>query len=353
MDNAPQSAYNVPLRPLKPYAAEQKRLFAIACFFGIGMLLYVMGNNVISLLITSDPQLYNRYLNDKTFSVIFGMVNTTFCVFAPFALIYWLMRRKKYIAELPLGGVYDPVNAVLLTFMGLGSCYIANIVTGFLSIVTSAFGIESYTAVRQAESLTTDTSPFALVLQLFGFAILPALFEEFAFRGVVLQSLRRYGDGFAILVSAALFGLLHGNLVQVPFAFMVGIVLGYCTVVSGSMWVGIAIHFCNNLISVLQTVMMTVYGETATLLIMNVMIYVLIIIGLACFVAYAMRNRAFAKLPPSRFRYMPHKGAMVLLAPSVLFSCCYFLYAMLMDIVGFYDWFADGIANLVRSSVIV
>lgn len=79
-----------------------------------------------------------------------------------------------------------------------------------------------------------------------GAAIVAPLTEEFAIRGVVLGSLRKYGDGFAILTSAVLFGLMHGNFVQIPFAFVIGIALGFAVVKTGSVWTGVIIHFINN-----------------------------------------------------------------------------------------------------------
>ena len=58
-------------------------------------------------------------------------------------------------------------------------------------------------------------------------AVIAPLFEEFWFRGVVMESLRPYGNGFAIFVSAFLFGLTHANFQQFFYAFVIGICLGY------------------------------------------------------------------------------------------------------------------------------
>lgn len=349
MEGYPAYAVNQNQKTLKPYAAEQKRLFLTACMFGAGMLLYIVGNTVISFFLTSDPAFYDRFMNDELFTVAIGMLNTSFSVFVPFLIIYFPMRKRRMLPDLPLGGVYDPYNAVLLIFIGMGGCYLANILTSYLTMIGSAFGIESYTMQMQPES--AEVTPLGVVLQILGYAVLPALFEEFAYRGVVLQSLRRYGDWFAILMSAFLFGLLHGNIVQVPFAFLVGILLGYCTVVSGSMWVGIAIHFGNNMLSVLQSVLEGTIGEDAAYAAIAAVMGALFLIGIICFAVFASRNKRIFRLRPSRFRYMKHSTALVLFAPTVLISCAYFAYATLMDIVGFYDWLLEGFSNLFSFSV--
>lgn len=349
MDGYPAYTVNQPRKPIKPYAAEQKRLFLTACVFGAGMLLYIAGNTVISFFLTSDPVIYNRYLHDPLFAVAVGMINTSFSVFVPFLIVYFFMRKRRMIGELPLGGVYDPMNAVLLVFIGMGGCYLANMITSYITMFASAFGIESYAMQMQPEF--NDSQPVSMLLQVLGYAILPALFEEFAYRGVILQSLRRYGDWFAIFISALLFGILHGNIVQIPFAFLVGILLGYVCVVSGSMWISIAIHFGNNMLSVLQSVLQARYGEAAAYSAIAGMMLTLFFLGIFSFVLYKKRNKKIFRLRKSRFVYMKHSSALVLCAPTVLIACVYFLYATLMDIVGFYDWFVKGISNLLTNPI--
>ncbi len=333
-----------------PYAAEQKRQFRTACMLGIGLLLYIAGNTLLSLFLTADESLYYRYLHDGTFSVALGMLHSAMNVFLPFCIVFVLLRKSGRLTDLPLGRSYDSYNAVLLTFIGLGGCYLANTITSYLTAFAAAFGIESVT--MNTMSAIANENPAPAVLQILGYAVFPALFEEFAYRGVVLQALRRYGDWFAILVSAFLFGLLHGNIVQIPFAFMVGILLGWCTVVSGTMWVGIAIHFGNNLLSSLQTILQTACGETAAYAATAAMMVCLFVLGIICFIIYKKHNKNIFRLRPSRYLYMKHSTARVLCAPTILIACAYFLYTMLMDIDGFYAWMLEGIGNLFSFSVV-
>lgn len=82
-------------------------------------------------------------------------------------------------------------------------------------------------------------------------AVAPALIEEFVFRGFVLQRLRRGStESVAILISALLFGLIHGNMVQAVFAFGLGLVFAFITVKTGSIWPAVVAHFMNNFVSV-------------------------------------------------------------------------------------------------------
>ena len=77
-------------------------------------------------------------------------------------------------------------------------------------------------------------------------AVVAPLVEEFAMRGVVMQPLKKYGRWFAIIASSLVFGVLHGNFIQAPFALIAGIGIGYAVCVTDSIWTGVLIHFCNN-----------------------------------------------------------------------------------------------------------
>ena len=80
-------------------------------------------------------------------------------------------------------------------------------------------------------------------------------------RGIVMQPLRRYGDGFAIICSSLVFGFMHCNLVQIPFALIAGIVIGYAVIITESIWTGVLIHFLTNGFSVAVNIVYEIYGE--------------------------------------------------------------------------------------------
>ena len=78
-------------------------------------------------------------------------------------------------------------------------------------------------------------------------AAVPALCEEIAFRGVVLGGLRRSGSRvLAVVGSALVFGLFHLNPYHVVSAAMVGLLLAYVALESGSIVPGMVIHLVNN-----------------------------------------------------------------------------------------------------------
>ena len=87
-----------------------------------------------------------------------------------------------------------------------------------------------------------------LVLAIITVAIVPAICEELLFRGMVLNGLRSKGKWVAILISALVFALMHSNIEQLPYTFMLGVVLGYIAYETGSIIPSIVMHTFNNTI---------------------------------------------------------------------------------------------------------
>jgi membrane protease YdiL (CAAX protease family) len=88
---------------------------------------------------------------------------------------------------------------------------------------------------------------FAAVLLV---AVLPAIVEETLFRGVVYQNYKKAGIGKAVLLSALIFGLFHGNLNQFTYAFVMGMIMIYLIEASGSIVSSMIVHFITNVIPV-------------------------------------------------------------------------------------------------------
>jgi sodium transport system permease protein len=81
-------------------------------------------------------------------------------------------------------------------------------------------------------------------------ALTPAICEELAFRGFILSGLRHLGSRWgAILISSVLFGVTHGILQQSISATLVGVVIGYIAVQTGSLLPCLAFHLMYNSLS--------------------------------------------------------------------------------------------------------
>ena len=81
-------------------------------------------------------------------------------------------------------------------------------------------------------------------------ALLPAVCEETAHRGMLLSQISKKSVTKAIILSSLLFGLLHINIYQFFYATILGVFLAKLTVDSGSIYPAMIIHFMNNAINV-------------------------------------------------------------------------------------------------------
>lgn len=100
-------------------------------------------------------------------------------------------------------------------------------------------------AISQLLSLTSVGD---LLLQLFVVALIPAVCEELFFRGAVQQLFRQWTNNahVAIVITAIIFTLAHGDIYGLVPRFVLGLLLGYLFYLSGSLLVNISAHFFNN-----------------------------------------------------------------------------------------------------------
>jgi len=98
---------------------------------------------------------------------------------------------------------------------------------------------------------------FTMVIMM---AVFPAIVEEFVFRGVVLQGLRKNGAVVAVLVSSLLFSLYHMNAAQTAYQFIMGLVYASVIIITGSLLLTMLLHFINNFIIITYTFIVTHQG---------------------------------------------------------------------------------------------
>ena len=114
---------------------------------------------------------------------------------------------------------------------------------------------ETYPISEQAQAAmqpfvdVISGAPLVAVILLL--AVVPAICEELAFRGFIFAGLVRQGGRLrAIVVTAAMFGISHGVLQQSIAATVMGVLLGWIALRTGSVLPGLLLHMTNNALSV-------------------------------------------------------------------------------------------------------
>lgn len=131
-------------------------------------------------------------------------------------------------------------------FFGILAIFLSGQLFYQIYVITLEVGLNicGLTMLEGLEQMASTSDGFGMFLCI---AILAPITEEILCRGLILRTLMPYGKRFAIVASAFLFGMLHGNILQIPFAFLVGLVLGYVAAEYSIAW-AMVLHMINNLV---------------------------------------------------------------------------------------------------------
>ena len=95
-------------------------------------------------------------------------------------------------------------------------------------------------------------TPGGFALLLFAVAISPGICEEVVFRGAILAGLRNRMNGPALcLVVGLLFGIMHISIYRILPTGIIGVMLSYVLLRTGSIYLPMIIHGVNNALAVM------------------------------------------------------------------------------------------------------
>lgn len=144
-----------------------------------------------------------------------------------------------------------------VAFCGMKKVHIS---TALMTVLFTLLLEPLITVVNALSMLVTDNTVAGIsgqIIQLplwgmlLGIAVYGPLAEEMVFRGVIYRSYRQQGNRLkALLLSSLLFGVMHMNLNQACYAFVIGIALALLVEATGSILPAFIAHFCVNGLSV-------------------------------------------------------------------------------------------------------
>lgn len=178
--------------------------------------------------------------------------------FLPEITLYQSLALSEAIYLLPLlvyiictgGRILEEMQVKLLPF----STVLMLILFGFLirPLMTWLNLLSMLFSTNYVASSLTEVGGDSLWRNMMYIAIVPAVAEEFIFRGVFYHNYRSAGIFRAALASGLCFGLLHMNLNQFVYAFVLGVVFALLTEAAGSVTASMIPHFMINAGSVLS-----------------------------------------------------------------------------------------------------
>lgn len=163
------------------------------------------------------------------------------CAIGFVAMLIWKKRHFCFVEIWKTDRPMKMGSFAALTCIFISGQAFFQLIAGGMECFFNLFDMSIMESLESATAVPDSLSMFLYV------SLAAPVFEEILFRGLILRSLQPYGKKFAIFASAYMFGLFHGNIVQSPYAFVVGLVLGYVAVEYSMVW-AMVLHMINNLL---------------------------------------------------------------------------------------------------------
>lgn len=110
--------------------------------------------------------------------------------------------------------------------------------------------------------------------------VIPPIVEEIAFRGIILKSLEKTGEVFAVIASGLLFALFHMSPAQTIYQFVVGVIFALLTIKGKNIAYAVIVHAINNLYIVINYYFIGFVPTGALKIVLTVIALIALFIGL-------------------------------------------------------------------------
>lgn len=143
----------------------------------------------------------------------------------------------------------EPPNRVLgFHRLKISSVLMIFLYTALMSPLTTLLNAISMLFVEnEVSAMSGDVVEVPFLIMFFVMAVFGPVCEEICFRGIVYRGYLKSGNALgAVLLSSLLFGLLHMNFNQAPYAFVLGVAMALLVEATGSLFSSILMHMAFN-----------------------------------------------------------------------------------------------------------
>lgn len=209
---------------------RQPTVLGVNVVYIIVLLLMLGAQLVLPLLLPAEPDGAGYYL--RLFLLELLLIGGPPFVY----LVAFRMDIRKTIRLRGLG----PVEVLLI----LGMALFGYFVTILLNLVW--YWVASHWGTPIGQELPSITTGREYLMAVLAIGLVPAVIEEFLFRGLILRGYEKYGARKAIVITGILFGALHLQLMSIPSIILLGIVISYVVYRTDSIFAGVLYHFLHN-----------------------------------------------------------------------------------------------------------
>lgn len=191
---------------------------------------------VILLAVTDVPETFT-----STMGGICLITSLNELAFFLTPIAYGKIKGRNLIKDMGFENKFSPWVAALCVPLTVAViCLGSPLASGFIRLV-ELMGYKT----ENVTSVVVDSGG-DLALTLVFVALIPAIAEEYLFRGNIARGLAKNGYFFAITVSSALFALMHGNPLQLVHQFILGVACSVLYFATRSLIPSMLLHFLNN-----------------------------------------------------------------------------------------------------------
>lgn len=267
----------------------------VMLFIILAIVVLIFLSNVVSGLSLDFSSIWDVYNNIVKEDLIIYIINGISLISSILIMVFFIAKSMNVTIGETLPKKRTVTRRQLLATIPAGFVVfmVANMIVNYLvRIFPQTYSSNPLSSFFDSLSIPLAQNHINNIIYIFCIAIVPAFAEEYIFRGVILGSLKRkYGESYAIIISALFFGLYHGNFVQIPFAFISGLALGFITVYTNSMIPAIIVHFLNNFYSAFHDISADYFVKPFDSVIPNSFGFFVVIIGILCFMYLSKKDK--------------------------------------------------------------
>ena len=263
--NTPSFPENRPNR----FLAFSHFLIGLGVFMIVALGFYLIGSSIFGITTDNVSEFLDKPLQLKAFNFITSSLPLIVaCIFIAIIIRasfnkYYHFRSPNNVKWFVLSIAFVLVSMPLLSpLFQLNSLIDLDLIRPGLQ---DWFNNQEETNNQLYESMSKGDGILNLLGTVFFMALMPAIAEEFFFRGFLQNIFRGVFKNvhIGIFVSAFIFAAIHMQLPKLLPMIFIGVLFGYAVYWTNSIWTAIIAHFLNNLMAVIQLKYVTNgdYGE--------------------------------------------------------------------------------------------
>lgn len=223
-------------------------------------------------------------------------------------------------------------HILLLIVISMGIVYPFNMLTTLIGTLLQQLtgqGLENPLA-----AVILGSNPWVNII--FAVVVAPVM-EEILFRGILYKKLIRFGGKTFVFFSALVFALMHPNLYQVIYAFLLGVLFGFIRYYTGSIKYSIILHMSINMIGSGVGPLLHAYAGETAMMVLGYIVIALMLIGLVLGITWIVRNQKALVFEPGEMD-APPKKTIVLNAGMIVYMALFVIMVALTVAAPYFSW---------------